>query len=98
MDIPQELARREQRLARLEEAKAKIEARAAQDYEQAQFEAKRAERERPKNEGCCPPGAATGATRPRRCAQGPISTHLQPVGSILTRSDDPCVHTDRSSR
>ena len=58
MDIPQELARREQRLARIEEAKAKIEASAAHDYEQAQaqFAAKQAERERRKNEGRRPPG------------------------------------------
>lgn len=58
MDIPQELARREQRLARIEEAKAQIEAAAAQDYEQAQaqFEAKQAERERRQNEGRRPPG------------------------------------------
>lgn len=58
MDIPQELARREQRLARIEEAKAQIEAAAAQDYEQAQarFEARQAERERRTNEGRRPPG------------------------------------------
>ena len=58
MDIPQELARREQRLARIEEAKAQIEAAAAQEHEQAQalFEAKQAERERGKNEGRRPPG------------------------------------------
>ena len=58
MDIPQELARREQRLARIEEAKAQIEAAAAQDYAQAQaqFEAKQAERERRTNEGRRPPG------------------------------------------
>ena len=56
MDIPQELARREQRLARIEEVKVKIEASAAQDYEQAQFETKQAERERRKNEGRRPPG------------------------------------------
>lgn len=58
LDIPQELARREERLARIEEAKAQIEAAAAQDYEQAQaqFEAKQAERERRKHEGRRPPG------------------------------------------
>lgn len=58
MDIPQELARREQRLARIEEAKAQIEAAAAQEHEQAkaQFEAKQAERERRQNEGRRPPG------------------------------------------
>ena len=58
MDIPQELARREQRLARIEEAKAQIEAAAAQDYEkaQAQFAARQAERERRQNEGRRPPG------------------------------------------
>ena len=58
MDIPQELARREQRLARIAQAKAQIEAAAAQDYAQAQaqFEAKQAERERRQNEGRRPPG------------------------------------------
>jgi transposase len=58
MDIPQELARRDERLARIEEAKAQIEAAAAQEHEQAraQFEAKQAERERRKNEGRRPPG------------------------------------------
>lgn len=56
MDIPQELARREQRLARIEEAKAQIEASATQAYEQAQFEAKQAERERRQNAGRRPPG------------------------------------------
>ena len=58
MDIPQELARREQRLARIEEAKAQIEAAAAQEHEpaRAQFEAKQAERERRQNEGRRPPG------------------------------------------
>jgi len=58
MDLPQELARREQRLARIEEAKARIEAAAAQDYAQAQaqFAAKQAERERRAKEGRRPPG------------------------------------------
>jgi transposase len=57
-DIPQELARREQRLARIEEAKAQIEAAAAREHEQAQaqFEAKQAERERRQNAGRRPPG------------------------------------------
>src|SRR4029077_5064813 len=58
MDIPQELARREQRLARIAEAKASIEMAAAQDYEQAQaqFEAKQGERARRTKEGRRPPG------------------------------------------
>lgn len=58
MDIPQELARREQRRARIAEAKAQIEAAAAQEHAQAraQFEAKQAERERRQNEGRRPPG------------------------------------------
>lgn len=44
LDIPAELARREERLARIREAKATIEARAAEEHalEQAEYEAKRA--------------------------------------------------------
>lgn len=44
LDIPAELARREQRLAAIAQAKAKIEARAAEQHavEQAEYEAKRA--------------------------------------------------------
>jgi hypothetical protein len=66
MDIPQELARREQRLARIEEAKAQIEAAAAQEHEQAQalFEAKQAERERRQNAGRRPPGPPPSAPSP----------------------------------
>ena len=47
MDIPAELARREERLKAIGEAKAKLEARAAerQRAEQAEYEARRAERE-----------------------------------------------------
>jgi transposase len=47
MDIPAELARREERLKAIGEAKAKLEARAAerQAAEQAEYEAKKAERE-----------------------------------------------------
>jgi transposase len=46
MDLPAEIARREDRLARLAEAKAVLEARAAERYafEQAEYEAKMAER------------------------------------------------------
>jgi transposase len=46
MDLPQEIARREDRLKRLAEAKAVLEARAAERYvaEQAEYEAKMAER------------------------------------------------------
>jgi len=46
MDLPDEIARREDRLARLAEAKTVLEARAAQRYafEQAEYEAKMAER------------------------------------------------------
>jgi transposase len=47
MDIPAELARREERLKAIGEAKAKLEARAAERHaaEQAEYEAKKAERE-----------------------------------------------------
>jgi transposase len=47
MDIPAELARREERLKAIGEAKAKLEARAAERHavERAEYEAKRAERE-----------------------------------------------------
>jgi len=89
MDIPQELARREQRLARIEEAKARIEAAAAQEHEQAQalFEAKQAERERRQNAGRRP--RARHRHPPARDApdserlndrSAPVNTHLPPVG------------------
>jgi transposase len=47
LDIPAELARREERLARIAQAKAQIEARAAEQHaaEQAEYEAKRAAHE-----------------------------------------------------
>ena len=47
MDIPAELAQRDQRLKAIAEAKAKLEARAAQRYtaEQAEYEAKQAQRQ-----------------------------------------------------
>ena len=46
MNLPQELARREERLKRLAEAKTVLEARAAERhaFEQAEYEAKMAER------------------------------------------------------
>lgn len=55
LDIPAELARREERLVRIAQAKAKIEARAAEHHaaEQAEYEIKRAayEQRRQQNEG-----------------------------------------------
>jgi transposase len=81
MDIPQELARREQRLARIEEAKAQIEASAAQDYEQAQaqFEAKQAERERRQN---------AGRRRPPGPPPAPPSPEVDPKAQVnLTDAD-----------
>jgi transposase len=58
MDIPAELARREDRLAAIAAAKAKIEARAAERHaaEQAEDEARRAKREAAKAEGKAPRG------------------------------------------
>lgn len=58
MDIPEEIARREQRLAAIAEAKAKIEARAKERFaaEQAEYEAKRAKREAQRRAGQKPRG------------------------------------------
>jgi transposase len=64
LDIPAELARREERLARIAEAKAKIEARAAERHalEQAAYEAKRAadEERRKRGGGGSPPSPPSG--------------------------------------
>lgn len=64
LDIPAELARREERLARIREAKAKIEAMAAerQAAEQAEYEAKRAayEERRKRRGGGPPPSPPSG--------------------------------------
>jgi len=85
MDIPQELARREQRLARIEEAKVKIEASAAQDYEQAQaqFETKQAERARRQNEGRRPPGPPPAPPSPGVDPQAQVD--LTDEGSRIMR-------------
>jgi len=58
MDIPAELARREDRLAAIAQAKAKIEARAAERHaaEQAEYEAKQSKREQAKADGKSPRG------------------------------------------
>ena len=58
LDIPAELARREDRLKAIAAAKAKIEARAAERHaaEQAEYEAKRAKREAAKAESKSPRG------------------------------------------
>jgi transposase len=58
MDIPAELARREDRLAAIAAAKAKIDARAAERHaaEQAEYEAKQAKREQAKANGKSPRG------------------------------------------
>lgn len=64
LDIPAELARREQRLARIAEAKAKIEAMGAERHaaEQAEYEAKRAAyEERRKRGGGGPPPSPPSA-------------------------------------
>jgi transposase len=58
MDIPQELARREQRLARIEEAKAQIEAAAAREHEQAGTVRSQTGRARAARERGTPPGSA----------------------------------------
>ena len=52
MDLPQELARREERLKRLAEAKAVLEARAAERYaaEKAEYDAKMAAQEQKEEE------------------------------------------------
>ncbi|MGH9429789.1 MAG: transposase [Terriglobia bacterium] len=65
MDIPAELARREQRLEAIGEAKAKLEARAAERYatEQAEYEAKKAAREA-KAKGQPPKGPEPKAPEP----------------------------------
>lgn len=60
MDIPAEIARREQRLAAIAEAKATIEARAKErdDVEQAAYQEKVTRRETPQNAGKKPRGRA----------------------------------------
>ena len=67
MDIPAELARREERLKAIGEAKAKLEARAAERHaaEQAEYEAKKAEREaKAKAKGQPPKGPEPKAPEP----------------------------------
>lgn len=65
LDIPAELARREERLARIREAKAKIEARAAEQHalEQTEYETKRLayEERRKRGGGGPPPSPPSGA-------------------------------------
>lgn len=69
MDIPAEIARREQRLAAIAEAKAKIKARAGEreDAERQAYEAKQAKREAQRRAGT-PPGGAS--PNPRGPAHG----------------------------
>jgi transposase len=67
MDIPSELARREERLKAIAEAKAKLEARAAERHaaEQAEYEAKRTEREaKAQTRGGTPKGPEPKAPEP----------------------------------
>jgi transposase len=67
MDIPSELARREERLKAIAEAKAKLEARAAERHavEQAEYETQRAEREaKAKARGRPPKGPEPKAPEP----------------------------------
>lgn len=68
MDIPEEIARREQRLAAIAQAKAKIEARAKERFaaEQAEYEAKQAKREAQRQAGHKPRGK-----EPKPPAPGP---------------------------
>ena len=69
MDIPAELARREDRLAAIAAAKAKIEARAAEKHtaEQAEYEARRAKWEEAKAKG-----KSRRGPEPKAPASGPV--------------------------
>jgi hypothetical protein len=143
MDIPQELARREQRLARIEKAKAQMLTQAVNDKQQLipaleklralppelgtvqarvadsgfMSEANVRACAAPEVEDATPiaPLIALGRERhhadlmrrfapeplgpapqePRCGDDAPAQDPLQPVGSDVTRSDDPRVHTDR---
>lgn len=66
MDIPEELARREERLEAIAEAKKKLEQRAAERYasEQAEHEAKQQKRENARKAGKPPRGAEPKAPEP----------------------------------
>jgi transposase len=75
MDIPAELARREDRLKAIAAAKAKIEARAAERdaTEQAEYEAKRAKREAAKADGKSPRGPEPKPPAPGVCDNDQIN-------------------------
>jgi transposase len=66
MDIPAELARREQRLAAIAQAKVKLEARAAERYaaEQAEYESKKSKRDAAREQGKSPRGREPQAPEP----------------------------------
>jgi transposase len=90
MDLPQEIARREERLKRLAEAKAVLEARAAERYafEQAEYEAKMRERaekqERTgKKPGGKPPAPPTAGPR-----DGDQYNFTDPESRIMKNSRD----------
>jgi transposase len=71
MDIPAELARRDQRLKAIAEAKTKLEERAAERHaaEQAEYEGKQAKREATRAEGKSPRGPEPKPPEPGRTGQ-----------------------------
>ena len=94
MDIPAELARREERLKAIGEAKAKLEARAAERHaaEQAEYEAKQAEREaKARAKGQPPKGSEPKAPKPgvrdRTRSISPTKNHAscQPRGRVSNK-------------
>ena len=80
LDIPQELARREERLAAIAQAKAQIEARAAERYaaEQAEYEAKLKAREDQEKHTGRKPGGKPPTPPPRR-APDPRTKSISPT-------------------
>jgi len=94
MDIPAEIARREERLAAIAAAKAKIEARAAErdDAEQQAYEAKRAKREAQRQAGKPPRGREPKAPRtgPRENDQVNLTDEQSRIMPVTGKGFDQC--------
>jgi len=94
MDIPEEIARREQRLAAIAEAKAKIEARAKErdDAEQQAFEEKQAKREAQRQAGKPPGGREPKApqTGPRESDQVNLTDEQSRIMAVTGKGFEQC--------
>ena len=90
MDLPQELARREDRLQRLAEAKAVLEARAVERYayEQAEYEAKMRERAEQQERTCKKPGGKPPTPPPPGPKDGDQYNFTDPESRIMKNSRD----------